>query len=276
MVWRPGAQARKPNLSGPERCGNALSCSRSTAHVLVTSIWEDDVLHYVAYGVGHYADGKFEARSWGQLSYGRSYYAPSFFRDKEGQPSLIFWARGVISPEGAWASALSVPHTLTLDGDTLVATPHKDLDKYLEPAQTSIGSNGSFEASLTSGGDLVWTAAQGEQVQIEAAGQVLATLSHDGERITVRVEGNTDFREVRMPIASGSLIRTVVDRGIVELSAKEGIMAFPLPVIAEMTITGRGLPEAPELRTFSANTINSDTDAHAPRLAVNSLPYLLS
>lgn len=27
------------------------------SHVLVTSIWEDDVLHYVAYGVGTYSEG---------------------------------------------------------------------------------------------------------------------------------------------------------------------------------------------------------------------------
>ena len=43
-----------------------------SAHVVVTSIWEDDVLHYVAYGVGSYTDGKFMARSWGQLSSARA------------------------------------------------------------------------------------------------------------------------------------------------------------------------------------------------------------
>ena len=243
------------------------------SHVLVTSIWEDDVLHYVAYGVGSYSDGKFKARSWGQLSFGKSYYAPSFFRDKEGAPTLIFWIRGVISPEGQWASALSVPHTLTLDGDTLVATPHKDLDNYLEPAQPSIDSSGSFNASLAAGADLRWTTAQGEHIQIQSAGQLLATLIHDGKGIAVTVEGNTDFHEARMPVASGSRIRAVVDKGIIELSTSQGIMAFPLPVHADMTVVATGFTEAPELLSYSQNATSSDMDPDNPRLPADSRPF---
>jgi beta-fructofuranosidase len=226
------------------------------SHVLVTSIWEDDVLHYVAYGVGTYADGKFTARSWGQLSYGKSYYAPSFFRDKEGKAALIFWARGVISPEQTWASALSVPHALTLDGDTLVATPHTDLDKYLVPAQAGLGYDGSFAASLPEGGDLRWVALHGVQVQFRAAGHVLATISHGEEAVTVRVESDTDFPETRMPVSSGTAIRAVLDRGIVEVSTKQGILAFPLPVHVSVTVVGNGFTEVPELRTFQ-NATNS-------------------
>ncbi|WP_201788494.1 glycoside hydrolase family 32 protein [Rathayibacter sp. VKM Ac-2630] len=52
-------------------------------HVLISSVWDDDVLHYAAYGIGDYADGRFEARDWGRLSFGDSYYAPSFFRDED-------------------------------------------------------------------------------------------------------------------------------------------------------------------------------------------------
>src|SRR5699024_9833162 len=49
--------------------------------VMVSSVWDDDVLYYAGYAVGDYADGHFTAQSWGRLTYGPSYYAPSFFRD---------------------------------------------------------------------------------------------------------------------------------------------------------------------------------------------------
>src|SRR3712207_5423471 len=99
-------------------------------HVLITSVWEDDVLHHAGYAVGRYDEGRFTAESWGRLTYGPSYYAPSFFRDADGRPCLTFWMRGVADPAAGWASAHSVPHVLSLDGDTLVAVPHPDLERY--------------------------------------------------------------------------------------------------------------------------------------------------
>lgn len=93
-------------------------------HVMVTSVWQDDELHYVIYAIGEFANGKFRAQHWGRLTYGDSYYAPSFFRDRDGLPCLIYWMRGVLDEDAARASALSVPHTLRLEGATLVATPH--------------------------------------------------------------------------------------------------------------------------------------------------------
>jgi beta-fructofuranosidase len=92
--------------------------------VMVTSVWQDDELHYVAYAIGEFADGRFRADHWGRLTFGDSYYAPSFFRDRDGAPCLIFWMRGVIDEEAGRASALSVPHALRLVGDTLVSAPH--------------------------------------------------------------------------------------------------------------------------------------------------------
>jgi beta-fructofuranosidase len=92
--------------------------------VMVTSVWQDDELHYVVYAVGEFVDGRFDAAHWGRLTYGDSYYAPSFFRDRDGQPCLIFWMRGVLDQDAGRASALSVPHTLRLQGNTLIAAPH--------------------------------------------------------------------------------------------------------------------------------------------------------
>jgi beta-fructofuranosidase len=221
------------------------------SHVLVTSIWEDDVLHYVAYGVGSYTDGRFTARSWGQLSYGKSYYAPSFFRDKDGAPSLIFWVRGVISPEGQWASALSVPHTLTLDGDTLVATPHADLNQYMEPGRLE-QVDGAFEAVLDGGADLLCSVTDGTIISLAAPEGPLVSLRHNGDGIEVTAPGNPDFADLFFPADNAADIRVLVDSGVLEISARQGILAVPLPILdSPATLAVQGAPSQPQLRNIS-------------------------
>jgi beta-fructofuranosidase len=64
-------------------------------HLMVTSVMDRGVLQNSIYAVGELREGRFAPRTWGQLSYGESYYAPSFFRDKNGQPSVMFWMREV-------------------------------------------------------------------------------------------------------------------------------------------------------------------------------------
>lgn len=222
------------------------------SHVLVTSIWEDDVLHYVAYGVGSYAGGTFTARSWGQLSYGKSYYAPSFFRDKDGVPSLIFWVRGVTSPEGRWASALSIPHTLTLDGDTLIATPHADLNAYARPGLLEEGPASAFEAVLDGGADLRCEVTAGTSITVATLDGVLATLRHDGDSLRVTVPGNGDFAGAILPAAAGSELRVIVDAGVLEISGPQGIMAVPLPIVdTPVTLTVSDAASAPALQCLN-------------------------
>lgn len=113
--------------------------------VMVTSVWQDDELHYVAYAVGRLADGRFDADSWGRLTYGDSYYAPSFFRDRDGLPCLISWMRG--AGDAGRASALSVPHVLRLEGDTLVAEPHPGVAEASTAARTSIAVGEEWTAT---------------------------------------------------------------------------------------------------------------------------------
>lgn len=93
-------------------------------HVMVTSVWEDDVLHYAAYAVGSYHDGVFEASSWHRLTFGDSYYAPSFFRDSEGAPCLILWLRGPGGEESGWKGALSIPQRISFRDGLLRCEPH--------------------------------------------------------------------------------------------------------------------------------------------------------
>lgn len=89
---------------------------------MISSVWDDDVLHYAAYGLGRYDGGRFSATSWGRLSHGNSYYAPSVFRDAEGRPSLMFWMREVMDAEQGWAGCLSVPHRLVATDDGRLGT----------------------------------------------------------------------------------------------------------------------------------------------------------
>ncbi|MCA4131815.1 glycoside hydrolase family 32 protein [Arthrobacter sp. M4] len=243
------------------------------SHVLITSIWEDDVLHYVAYGVGTYAVGTFEARSWGQLSYGKSYYAPSFFRDKDGAPSLIFWARGVISQDGQWASALSIPHTLSLNGDILVATPHGDLEKYSKPAKLDQVTDGVFEAELAEGADLRCTIVSGTAIRLAALAGTLVTIRQDGSAIRVTTPGNPDFTDAALPAAEGSQLRIIIDTGMIEISGPEGIMAIPLPIVdSPVTLTVADPADPPGLWTISRP---GKKGSKTPHLAATSLPYPL-
>jgi beta-fructofuranosidase len=242
------------------------------SHVLVTSVWEDDVLHYVAYGVGTYSDGKFTARSWGQLSFGKSYYAPSFFRDKDGAPSLIFWIRGVVSPDGQWASALSIPHTLTLDGDTLVATPHADLAQYSQPGHLEQMGATVFETVLDGGGDLRCTVTAGTAIRLATLDGPLATMWHDGKGIHVTAAGNADFGDAFLPADEGAGLRVIIDAGVLELSGRQGIMAVPLPVMdSPVTLTVSGASGTPLLHTVTRLAPRA-ADLH---LAATSLPHLL-
>jgi sucrose-6-phosphate hydrolase SacC (GH32 family) len=90
---------------------------------LVVSVWDDDVLHYVAAARGTSRGGRFEAASWQQLTYG-GYYAATLFRDDEDHAGLVHWLRGVGDVDDGWMGALSVPHRLSGQDGVLVLSPH--------------------------------------------------------------------------------------------------------------------------------------------------------
>lgn len=96
-------------------------------HILVTSIWDADLLYYVAYAVGDYEDGHFVGREWHRLTYGDNYYAPSFFRDRDGLPCLVFWLRGARDDADGWVGAHSIPFRLSMRDGALHLEPHPDV-----------------------------------------------------------------------------------------------------------------------------------------------------
>lgn len=183
-------------------------------HLMVSSVWDDDVLHYAGYAVGSYADGRFEASSWGRLTYGPSYYAPSFFRDAQGRPCLTFWMRGVADLDSGWASAHSVPHVLTLEENRLVATPHPDLEKYRSSAVV-----GGDLPGLS--GDIVWSPSTGESLRVTSAGITVFVLDADSQNLIAKTEAET----FEVPYLGGD-VRIILDAQAIEVSSTWGILAF--------------------------------------------------
>lgn len=238
-------------------------------HVLVTSVWEDDVLHYVAYGVGSYSDGIFTARTWKQLTYGPGYYAPSFFRDKEGKPSLIFWIREVKSPDRKWASALSIPHTLTLENDTLIATPHEDLAAYAVPDNHAGDDAESLNTLLVGGADFTWISGERTAIDLKAGEKPVATIRHAGKSLILNLPDNPAFTDVRIPLPHGDRIRAIIDQGVLEISTRGGMVAAPLPFLeGPLLLSATGLRQPPQLKTLKrpsdAPFAPSTSPEHAP------------
>ena len=180
-------------------------------HVLVTSVWEDDVLHYVAYGVGSYEDGIFKADTWGQLTYGTSYYAPSFYRDRDGRPGLIYWMRGVLDTTAGRAGALSVPHLLSLNGDQLSSTPHPDLRSYATPVDVA-GPLSSTSAYLIS-----WAASNDDELTLSKDQQTVVRLKTEPHRTLVTSEQG----QLTLPATTGP-IDIVVDGPCIEICTSAG------------------------------------------------------
>lgn len=100
--------------------------------LLAVSVWEDDVLHYVAYSLGSYDGLKFSPGEWRRLTYGSSAYATTIFRDQEQRPVIMSWLRETNNqaPKGSpWASSMSLPFELELVGDELVIHHHRNYFK---------------------------------------------------------------------------------------------------------------------------------------------------
>jgi beta-fructofuranosidase len=182
--------------------------------LMVSSVWDDDVLHYAGYAAGTYREGQFRADSWGRLTFGPSYYAPSFFRDADGRPCLTFWMRGIDDAESGWASAHSVPHVLAFQEEHLVAAPHPDLEKYRSPA---VGT-GELPGHA---GDIVWSPSPGDSLSVTSGGQHVFVLSADAHSISAKTESEA----FEVPYLGGD-VRIILDAQAVEISSRGGVLGF--------------------------------------------------
>lgn len=184
--------------------------------VMVSSVWDDDVLHYVGYGIGGadtHVDGRFTPTDWGQLSFGESYYAPSFFRDRDQRPCLMFWMRGVSDVDQGWASCLSVPYLLSVQNGRLVADPHPEIAGH---RAASLGAREPAPAF-----DLEWAPAPaGDQLVLAADTGKTACLTVANGAVTLERPGCDNWS---MPW-SGEQLRVLVDGSVIEVSSVSGVL----------------------------------------------------
>ncbi len=218
------AAARSTHETEPVWMGSLWECPQVLevdGHwVMVSSVWHDDVLHYAGYGIGgadSYRHGRFTPSTWGRLSFGASYYAPSFFRDLDDRPCLLFWMRGVTDPEQGWAGCLSLPYLLSVRDGRLVATPH--------PAVTSARGAVVDAGTTAAAFDVEWTPAPtGDHLVLTAEAGTTARVSAAAARISLDRPGQETWS---MPWDGGP-VRVLVDGPVVEVSADGGVLGGPV------------------------------------------------
>jgi beta-fructofuranosidase len=185
--------------------------------VLVSSVWDDDVLYYAGYGIGTFGDGLFTADIWGQLTFGPSYYAPSFFRDADGRPCLTFWMRHIEDIDAGWAGAHSIPYLLGIVDGHLTATPHPDVARHLGaplPTPDRIGQAAFVAEWSPSGGGALDFATNANQVfSLEIVDEILTARVSNGGTLTVPVSG---------------IVTIIVDGPVVEVASAGGLLGFPI------------------------------------------------
>ncbi|MBB2988279.1 glycoside hydrolase family 32 protein [Terracoccus luteus] len=174
-VWT-GALWECPQRQRAGRADGAVG-SDGAVEVLVTSVWDRDVLHHVAAATG-VADGpRFEAAAWQRLTHGDSYYAPATFHDADGALCIVFWMRGLLDEQACRAGALSVPHRLDLVDGRLVVRLHPAV------AAATSTERGDANALVL---DPVDASALADGVSLGADGRVRLTLSHRDGILTVQ------------------------------------------------------------------------------------------
>lgn len=199
-------------------------------HVMISSVWEADVLHYAGFALGSYSEGRFDADGWGRLTYGPSYYAPSYFRDGSDRACVIFWMRGVEDAAERWAGAHSVPYLLDLDGELPLLTPHPDVAGYRADASAA-GDIAGLAA------DIEWM--PGRALMIDSGGAEVARLSTDGGELCLHTGGES----WSMPYAGGP-VRVIVDGPVLEVSGRSGLIGAAVA------------PQGESLRVHSDSPVN--------------------
>lgn len=165
---------------------------------MIGSVWDEDVLHHAGYALGRLEGGRFEATEWGRLGWG-TYYAPSFFRDREGRPSLVFWMRDVGDPDEGWQSCLSVPHLIDVHDGRLVVSPHPHLlDALGDPVDLSAGLPDApvLLSWQPPGAGAVLTLHGHRDTVVTADGEDEVTVLLDGPALELWVDGRAEGRTV--------------------------------------------------------------------------------
>lgn len=224
--------------------------------VLLVSVWDDDVLHYVAAAVGAYDGQRFSASSWQQLTYGNSAYAMSAFRDLEGRPCVISWLREEPQNNPSLrlrAGAHSVVSCLSVREGRVVLYPHPNLvaapgaERPLKAGHRTGGIGVGAHAVL-----LELPRAKGAEVVVGEPGhpRLVAHASTSGSAVTLERPGFGPPVEVPLAAPEGT-VSLLVDGDIVEAFTACGygacrISASRAPSATEASVAG--LPASVEAR----------------------------
>lgn len=191
-------------------------------HVLVLSVEDPGEPRYVGYAVGCWRDGRFDAEAWGRLSFSRSPYAPTFFPDAVGRPSLVFWLSETAGED--WAGTLSIPYLLSLDGDALTLEPHPDLLRHRRPQ-----SGPAVDAPAV---DIEWSPSEGDALTIDGTAGALVALRIDGDEVQVETAVQTS----RMPLAG--VVRIIIDGPVLEVTTGLGVFGALVAPGSRLTVGG--------------------------------------
>lgn len=222
------ALQRSTTETGPVWMGALWECPQiftvDGRAVMVSSVWDADVLHYAGYALGQYGEGRFAADSWGRLTYGDSYYAPSLFIDADGHPCLSFWMRDVADVEAGWASAHSVPYRLHVDGDRLIAAPHPDVS-----AHRSHPASGDQVDGLAA--DVEWDG-EGE-LMVSSASEPVVEIRRSADDLVIQLGSATHV----VPVVGS--VRVILDGPVLEVASAGGLFGAGIaPRGTGLTITG--------------------------------------
>lgn len=180
--------------------------------VMLSSVWDADVLHYAGYALGAFDDGRFAAEEWARLTWGPSLYAPSLFTDADGRLALSFWLRGVDGD--GWAGAHSLPYRLSVVDGRLAAHPHPDV-----AAHRTRECEDAAVPGLAA--DIEWAADEGT-LSVASGDGVVITFARSGDEVVA----TTPSLSVTFPVCGA--LRIIVDGPVVEASSIAGLFACPV------------------------------------------------
>lgn len=178
--------------------------------VLFVSVWNDDVLHYVAAATGGYDGSKFTATNWQRLTYGDCAYAMAGFADRHGRRCALSWLReepqndpSLIGFSGAHSVAATVA---TVDGRVQLK-PHPDV---LALAGEARGEQlTTTEAVLAQ-----WDADVPVTLEVADSDGTRLAVACEGSELVVQRAGRS---EMRLPWVPTGPTRIIVDADLVEI-----------------------------------------------------------
>jgi beta-fructofuranosidase len=241
-----GILAEQPGGGWSPHTGAVWECPRLLQvggdWVLIISAW-DGAPGSVNYAIGDYdGEATFTPRTWGSFSHASRIYATTTFRDVEGRPCALSWLRerdDTPPPGSPWASAMSLPHVLSIEDGILIASQHPALESALANTASlgDIAAGEHLDAPLpgpvwrlrftardySSGGFAAHAIGSDQSFAVEASGPLL----------TVRDEPGADLLSMPVSPAHSVDVDVVADADIIEitLSGTEGVAATRIPVL---------------------------------------------